>query len=194
MVAMGDLDTDGTLDLAVAGRNSDINLGNLAVVLGNSDGSFQAPALLSVGLSSSIAISDLSGDGAPDLAVRHNAVNGRLDLAVANSSTNDVSVLLNTTPFTAFGLIAGAAALIDGFQPPLGRGLASDLQNKLADVRTQLDKDKTSHACDKLDDFSRKVSDEASRSDPSMTSGQAEFCSAWRRGSTSRSAVPKVAL
>jgi hypothetical protein len=65
------------------------------------------------------------------------------------------------------------AALIDSFQPPLDQGLEADLQNKLADTQAQLAKGKTSHACDKLDDFSRKVSDEASKSDPSITPGQA---------------------
>jgi hypothetical protein len=58
---------------------------SVSVLLGNGDGSFQAAR--SFGASSfpySVAVGDFNGDGA-------------LDLAVANATSNDVSVLINNT-------------------------------------------------------------------------------------------------
>jgi serine/threonine protein kinase/predicted Zn-dependent protease len=82
-VAVGDLNGDGILDLAVTSG------GSLSVLLGNGDGTFQAAHSYSVGMSfnnlspaqNSLAIGDLNGDGKPDLAV-------------VNSFGNNVSVLL----------------------------------------------------------------------------------------------------
>ena len=79
-VAIGDLNGDGALDLAVANSGSD----NVSVLLGNGDGTFGIAGNYPAGDGpSSIAIGDLNGDGA-------------LDLAVANSGSSDVSVLINT--------------------------------------------------------------------------------------------------
>ena len=81
-VAIGDLNGDGKLDLAVANFNSD----NVSVLLGNGDGTFQAAVNYPAGGFASpspfsVAIADLSGDG-------------KLDLAVADSGNSSVSVLL----------------------------------------------------------------------------------------------------
>jgi len=77
-VAIGDLDGDGTPDLAVANGGSD----NVSVLLGNGDGTFQAAVNYGAGGSpESVAIGDLDGDG-------------DLDLALANDDTDNVSVLL----------------------------------------------------------------------------------------------------
>ena len=80
-ITVGDFNGDGKLDLAVAdfygiyGGN-----GNLAVLLGNGDGTFQAPAFYAAGGNPhSVAVGDFNGDG-------------KLDLAVANQS--NVSILL----------------------------------------------------------------------------------------------------
>ena len=79
-VAVGDVNRDGRLDLAVAHSGS--TLGTVAVLLGNGDGTFQAPRNFSTGQGSlSVAVGDVNGDGQPDLAV-------------ANYYSNDVSVLL----------------------------------------------------------------------------------------------------
>jgi len=77
-VAIADLDADGIQDLAVANRFN----GNVSVLLGNGDGTFQAQRTFHVGFGPrSVAIADLDADGVQDLAV-------------ATRSSDDVSVLL----------------------------------------------------------------------------------------------------
>src|SRR5258708_4752859 len=62
-VAVGDFNGDGKPDLAVAG-------GVVSVLLGNGDGSFQAPVNYAAGSRPiSVAVGDFNGDGKPDLAV-----------------------------------------------------------------------------------------------------------------------------
>ena len=79
-VAIGDLNGDGYLDLAVANNLSY----NVSVLLGNGDGSFQSEVNYDAGREPrSVAIGDLNGDGYPDLAV-------------ANNLSYNVSVLINT--------------------------------------------------------------------------------------------------
>ena len=65
-MAVGDFNGDGTLDLAVANRGSN----TVAVLLGNGDGTLQAPVTFAVGSApTSVAVGDFNGDGRPDLAV-----------------------------------------------------------------------------------------------------------------------------
>ncbi len=78
---LGDVNDDGKLDLAVTNHVID-SAGNVSALLGNGDGSFQAPQSYAVGNSpKSVALGDINSDGVPDLAV-------------ANTGSNDVSVLL----------------------------------------------------------------------------------------------------
>ena len=77
-VAAGDVNGDGKLDLMIANSGSN----NVSVLLGNGDGTFQAPANYSAGNTPvSVALGDFNGDG-------------KLDLVVANSNSGSVSVLL----------------------------------------------------------------------------------------------------
>jgi hypothetical protein len=79
-VAVGDFNGDGRLDLAVANYMGDYD--TVSVLLGNGDGTFQAPRSFAVGRGArSVAVADVNGDGLPDLVV-------------ANALSNDVSVLL----------------------------------------------------------------------------------------------------
>jgi hypothetical protein len=77
-VAVGDLDGDNNLDLAVANEGSN----NVSVLLGSGDGTFGTAAHYGGGTRcTSVAVGDLNGDD-------------DLDLVVANEGSHDVSVLL----------------------------------------------------------------------------------------------------
>ena len=76
-LAVGDLNGDGKLDLAVANYCS----GTVSVLLGTGNGGFGAKTDFATGGNPiSVAIGDLNGDGVPDLAV-------------TNSQDNTVSLL-----------------------------------------------------------------------------------------------------
>jgi len=76
-VAIGDLNGDHRLDLAIANRDA----GTVSVLLNKGDGSFRVKRDYATTGAISVAIGDLNGDGKPDLAT-------------ANGSRS-VSVLLN---------------------------------------------------------------------------------------------------
>jgi VCBS repeat protein/flagellar hook capping protein FlgD len=92
-VAIGDLNGDARLDLAVASGTSHA----VSVLLGNGDGTFGPKSDFRSGfVPSSVAIGELNGDGRPDLAVANNGY-----------GTHTVSVLLGNgdgtfQPRTAF--------------------------------------------------------------------------------------------
>ena len=100
----GDFTGDGRTDLAVANEgsfDSDGNLipgtGDVSVLLGNGDGTFQAQITYAAG-SDPVALvaGDFTGDG-------------RTDLAVANYDDNDVSILLGNGDGTFQNQITYAA-------------------------------------------------------------------------------------
>jgi hypothetical protein len=85
-VAVGDFNGDGVQDLAVAnlGTPPSFTDGNVSVLLGNEDGTFQAAVNYSTGAKpTAVAVGDFNGDGVQDLAV-----------ANEGSGSNNVSVLL----------------------------------------------------------------------------------------------------
>ena len=71
VIAVGDLNGDGHLDLVVANGSAYGVAGSVAVLLGNGDGTFSAPTTYSFGevFPTSVAIGDINGDGYPDLVV-----------------------------------------------------------------------------------------------------------------------------
>ena len=79
-IALGDFNRDGKLDL-VETINGPGN-GNVSLLLGNGDGTFQAPVAYSAGTApQTVVVADLNGDGI-------------LDIVVGNHNSGNVSVLL----------------------------------------------------------------------------------------------------
>src|SRR5438309_105904 len=70
-VAVGDFNRDGAPDLVIVGLSSSMNVG---VLLGNGDGTFQAPLTFASGgaVPLSVAVGDFNGDGVDDLAIANN--------------------------------------------------------------------------------------------------------------------------
>jgi hypothetical protein len=106
-VAIEDLNGDGLPDLAVANwcptSGSCPAGGEVSVLLGNGDGTFQAPAGYSSGgaLAHSVAIGDVNGDGHPDLVV----ANECQDYSNCNGG-GEVSVLLGNGDGTFRGAVS----------------------------------------------------------------------------------------
>ncbi|HMA34775.1 MAG TPA: FG-GAP-like repeat-containing protein [Chloroflexia bacterium] len=81
-IVLRDLNNDGQLDLVTT--NFGFGSNSVSVLLGNGDGTFQSRIDFAVGHApDALAVGDFNGDG-------------KLDLAIANSGSNSVTVLLNT--------------------------------------------------------------------------------------------------
>ncbi len=96
-LVVGDFNGDGKLGVAIADQAnlSGAGFGGVSVLLGNGDGTFGPEIIYALnGIPSSLAVTDLNGDGAPDLVV---------------GTGNDVTVLLNS-PATVPDLVRVADA------------------------------------------------------------------------------------
>ena len=87
-IAAADLNADGKADVATVyvncnEGNTACQPGDLVVLIGNGDGTFQSPVEYAVGLEpEDLTIGDFNGDGKPDVAT-------------ANSASSTISILLN---------------------------------------------------------------------------------------------------
>jgi Big-like domain-containing protein/VCBS repeat protein/FG-GAP repeat protein len=92
-VAVGDFRGDGNTDLAVANQcqsSGNCSNGNLGVLLGNGDGTFQTAQNYASGgnNTASVAVSDLNGDGSADLVLANQCQ------APGNCNVGSVSILI----------------------------------------------------------------------------------------------------
>lgn len=119
-IAAADVNGDGHLDILVANQCSatnNCNSGSVSVLLGNGDGTFQAAVSYDASGTStySIAVSDVNGDGKPDVVMTN--------ICTANNNCNSgsVSVLLGNgdgtfqtaVPYNSGGADAYAVAIAD---------------------------------------------------------------------------------
>jgi hypothetical protein len=111
-VAVGDVNGDGKLDLAVANCDP-TNCGGggaapIGVLLGNGDGTFQAAVTYASGGNEafSVAVADVNGDGKPDLLVATNECG-----LTCRGLLGEAGVLINTS------LTASATALASSLNP-----------------------------------------------------------------------------
>jgi hypothetical protein len=110
-LALGDFNGDGIPDLVTALSQSP--RGTVSVLLGNGDGTFQEPRLFATGGNNpfGVAAGDLNGDG-------------RDDLVVANTFSDNLAVLLNTGESWDFTGGAGGGGV--GARPPAAAAPAPD--------------------------------------------------------------------
>jgi hypothetical protein len=111
-VVIGDVNGDGYPDLVVvnecqhSSRIGDcVGTGQVSVLLGNGDGTFQAPVKFGSGgyRGSSIAIGDVNGDGRPDIVVTN------AEASAGNYNNGSVAVLLNETSYTTKATLSSSA-------------------------------------------------------------------------------------
>ncbi len=112
-VAVGDLNLDGIPDLVVANQSP----GTVSVLLGNGDGTFQAAVSYDSGagiggLSESVAIADVNGDGKPDLVVGNHANSNSVGVLLGNGDGTFQPVV--TQPGLGFWFVAVADVNGDG--------------------------------------------------------------------------------
>jgi hypothetical protein len=87
-IAVGDFNGHGRLDVAVAIGTFNRDIGRVAVLRGNGDGTLQLPVYYPVAIpANSIAVRDLNNDNKPDFAVIENS---------NDNSKNTLAILTNT--------------------------------------------------------------------------------------------------
>jgi len=100
-VAVGDVNLDGKLDLAIVSTLPFIGPSTVSILLGNGAGGFGGPTNYATGSTSLfVAVADLNGDG-------------KLDLVTSNLQSHDLSVLINNGD----GTFAAATSIPAGTNP-----------------------------------------------------------------------------
>jgi hypothetical protein len=143
-VAVGDFNSDGKLDLIVTGSLGGF-VNTVSLLLGNGDGTFQAPVPYIVGADPlSVAVADLNSDGL-------------LDVAVANAHSDNVSVLLNVGRPPVSQRLAALLTEVTGVGP--GKSLA----DKVALAQTYYAAKDVQATCAELTGFVNEVKAQAGK-------------------------------
>jgi hypothetical protein len=113
-VALGDLDGDGSIDIATLTWDS----ANVPVLLGHGDGTFQDPAYYGVGgrQPPALAIGDVDGDGDLDLAVPYHtsALIGQISVLLNQSIQGDTHTIRATAGSGGSVTPAGTVIAMNG--------------------------------------------------------------------------------
>lgn len=126
-VTVADVNGDGIPDVEVTNQSGQVNGGTPGVVdvlLGNGDGTFQAPVTYNSGGTTAIglAVADVNGDGRPDLLAANT------DFPYPNISLSTVGVLLNNTKYPTVTALASQLNPATVGQPvPLSATVTSNI-------------------------------------------------------------------
>ena len=116
-VAVGDFNRDGKLDLAVSSNpDSCGSLGNctVSVLLGNGDGTFQAPASV-IAASGAVVSADVNGDGKLDLVFQGDPTLAQVYLGNGDGTVSNASNYVLTVPSSAYGYPSASAIAVADF-------------------------------------------------------------------------------
>jgi hypothetical protein len=115
-VAVADVNGDGKPDLVAVNEytgNGNLSNGTVAVLLGNGNGTFQQPVTYSSAgaYAFGLAISDVNGDGKPDLLVTNqcatsSCTNGILSVLLGNGDGTFQAAIATSTPQIGIGALA----------------------------------------------------------------------------------------
>ena len=107
----GDFNGDGKVDLAVA---TDLNNSDISILMGNGDGTFQAPVSYATGENVYwIAVGDFNGDGIPDLAIAGSSLTAEYWGLAVLIGNGDGTFQTPTTYFAPYGYTPLAVAVAD---------------------------------------------------------------------------------
>lgn len=104
-----DMNFDGHLDLVVANRGTDDVAGNVSVLLGNGDGTFQAPIASPTGAGTnpySLAVADFNQDGVPDVVTANFLSNNASVLIGVGDGSFEAPIIVGPTGNTSYGVVA----------------------------------------------------------------------------------------
>jgi hypothetical protein len=108
-VAAADFNGDGKLDLLLLSPNFGSGA-TMAIVLGNGDGTFQAPVTYSVPTAPYLAIGDFNGDGKPDVAISGPYYNSGQSDAVIILINNGDGTFQSPVSYSVSGVVEALAA------------------------------------------------------------------------------------